>query len=321
VLVFVGLFVWVALVVDPAVIYHGFGVYFDWPPFHSGWTFLREHLAESGGPLRYVTGFLSQWFYYRWLGALIITAVTGAMYLTVRLATRTLGASVSRLLGHIGVLCFLVGYSRYDHVLSVGLAVAVVGGLVILHAALERFGRWRLARFAVLISAAYYLVGASGLLMAPVIVAREWIDRRVFSGVLHAIVAVVSAIFLGGWWSIYEAGDLWLGGTPFHPAQAGEWSPTTRVTLQGLYAGLVVVLIVAHWPVRRARATQAPEQPVAALPGAIRRMLATGLLGPVVGSILYTAIPPMALSDTGAVLSIHRHSRLTGRRCWSKLSD
>ena len=309
-LVFVGVFFWAALVVDPAVIYHGFGVYFDWPAFHPAWTFLREHLAECGGPLRYVTGFLSQWFYYRWLGALIITAVAGAIYLAIRLATRTLGASVSRLLGHIGVLCFLVGYSQYDHVLSVGLAVAVVGGLVILHEVPERFGRWRLARFAVLISAAYYLVGASGLLMAAVVVGRECLDRRLFSGVLHAAVAVVSAILLGGWWSIYEARDTWLGGTPFHPAQAGEWSPTTRAILQGLYVGLVVVLIVAHWPVRRTRAMQDAGRPDFRMPHAIRHVLATGLPGLAGGLILYAAILPTAGSNTGLVLSIHRHSRL-----------
>jgi hypothetical protein len=70
---FVLCFVYLWLAVGPHLIYHGFGTLLpDAPPFATGWPFLQDSLGRPGGPVFYVSGFLSQGYYYPWLGAAII---------------------------------------------------------------------------------------------------------------------------------------------------------------------------------------------------------------------------------------------------------
>ena len=68
------LYVWTFI--KPDLIYHGFGTIIpDVPLFSTGWQFLRDSLNLPGGLTVYAYGFLSQWYYYSWLGALVVVLV------------------------------------------------------------------------------------------------------------------------------------------------------------------------------------------------------------------------------------------------------
>ena len=65
------LYLW--LEVDPRLIYHGGGMITNFPVFFRGWVFFQQFIAYPGGPVEYLSAFLSQLFYYSWAGALIVT--------------------------------------------------------------------------------------------------------------------------------------------------------------------------------------------------------------------------------------------------------
>jgi len=308
VLLFVGVFFYTARVIDPPVIYHGFGVYTDWPVFKVGGAFLRDCLAECGGPLRYVTGFLSQWFYYRWLGALVITATAAGLYAMVRLAVRSWGSLFSHGLGLAAALALLVCANQYDPVLGTGLAIVVVAAVTLALRVSDRLGDYRVLRFAVLFAVAYYLVGAPSLIMALAAVLREAFDRRAVSAVLHATAAVAVAYFLGGYLCVFEARDIWLAGTPFHPDGRSTWTPTSLTILSTVYGGLVVVVAVAARAVPRPQATGIPPGPTTrGWTARLGRWI--GWVGPPAALLIYAGILATTLSNIRWVLSIHRYQR------------
>ena len=65
------LYLW--LEVDTRLIYHGGGAVTNLPAFFRGWAFLQEFISYPGGPLEYLSAFLSQFFYIGWAGALVAT--------------------------------------------------------------------------------------------------------------------------------------------------------------------------------------------------------------------------------------------------------
>ena len=66
-------FLW--LFVETKLIYHGAGRIYIFPDFYCTWSYLFSFLSHPAGMAEYINAFLSQLFYYSWLGALVITIV------------------------------------------------------------------------------------------------------------------------------------------------------------------------------------------------------------------------------------------------------
>ena len=125
-LFFVLCFVYLWLVVEPHLIYHAFGtILSNAPQYATGWPFLRDSLAVPGGFVNYVSGFLSQGYYYPWLGAAIIVLAGFCLAELARRHLVTAGfASASVLAGLPAVVLFLI-CSHYKHPLPACLAVSL----------------------------------------------------------------------------------------------------------------------------------------------------------------------------------------------------
>ena len=65
------LYLW--LYIDLKLIYHGGGMIMTFPVFFRGWVFFREFTSYPGGIVESLSAFLSQFFYYSWAGALVVT--------------------------------------------------------------------------------------------------------------------------------------------------------------------------------------------------------------------------------------------------------
>ena len=108
------LYLW--LVVEPRLIYQCFGTILpDAPIFLTGWSFLGNSLGLPGGFVMYISGFLSQGFYYSWLGAVII--VLSALCLCELFKRHLVAAGFARatvLCSFPAIMLFLM-YSRYKH--------------------------------------------------------------------------------------------------------------------------------------------------------------------------------------------------------------
>ena len=88
---FVPFFVYLWLAVEPRLIFHGAGVITNFPSFYTTRQFLVEHLSYPGGPVEYLAAFLSQLFYYSWLGAIVVGVQAWLLYLCVAHMLRSAG--------------------------------------------------------------------------------------------------------------------------------------------------------------------------------------------------------------------------------------
>ncbi len=118
------LYLW--LVIEPHLIYQCFGTILpNAPTFVTGWPFLVKSLGLPGGFVMYISGFLSQSFYYSWLGAAII--VLSALYVCEFSRCHLVAAGYARdtvLTSFPAILLFLM-YSCYKHPLPACLAMSL----------------------------------------------------------------------------------------------------------------------------------------------------------------------------------------------------
>jgi len=175
-------YIWI--VIEPHLIYQCFGtILSDAPIFITGWTFLRNSLGLPGGLVMYISGFLSQGFYFSWLGTVII--ILSALFLC-ELSRRHLviagSARTTVLASFPAILLFLI-YSRYKHPLPTSLTISL--GLLF-SLVFERLPLRRLVVrapvFCLMVALLFWLTGAGGLsvfLLMTVIYAifvhRDWV--------------------------------------------------------------------------------------------------------------------------------------------------
>ena len=82
------LYIWLAI--NPRLLYE---THPRFPVFFTGSAFFKAAMVRYGGPLEYVGGFLAQSYYLPWLGALVITLVTGGICLATDAILRAMGAN------------------------------------------------------------------------------------------------------------------------------------------------------------------------------------------------------------------------------------
>lgn len=169
------LFVWLA--VDTRLVYFWPTRFF--PAYRLGTAFAGGLLAEAGGPVRYAAALLSQFYYYPWAGALVLTAVVASL---CGVAWLYLAATMGRrpaLLHWVPLLLVLALAVRYAHHLDALLAVVVAAFAAWVYVRRCRRGVWLpLGLFAALSSAVHYVAGAAVLLFALLCVLAELGERR-----------------------------------------------------------------------------------------------------------------------------------------------
>ncbi|MCP4608869.1 MAG: hypothetical protein GY845_09165 [Planctomycetes bacterium] len=118
------LYLW--LVVEPHLIYQCFGTILSYAhPFTTEWSFLKNSLDLPGGFITYVSGFLSQGFYYSPLGAVIIAATALCLCELSRRHLAATGYARTTALSSIPAILIFLIYSCYKHPLPACLAVSL----------------------------------------------------------------------------------------------------------------------------------------------------------------------------------------------------
>ena len=174
-------YIW--FVIEPHLIYNCFGnILSDVPIFITGWPFLKNSLSLPGGFVMYVSGFLSQGFYYSWLGTVII--ILSTLFLCELSRRHLVIAGYARatvLASFPAILLFLI-YSRYKHPLPASLAVSLglLCSLVFEGLPLRRFVI-RAAVYCIMAALLFWLTGAGGLsvfllmtVIYTIFVNRDW---------------------------------------------------------------------------------------------------------------------------------------------------
>jgi hypothetical protein len=159
------LYLW--LVVEPHLIYQCFGTILpDAHPFVTGWQFLKNSMDLPGGFVAYVSGFLSQGFYYSSLGAVIIVASTLCLCELSRRHLVTAGYARATLLTSVPAILIFLVYSCYKHPLPACLTVSLglLCSLAFEKVPLRGFVI-RAVVYCIMAAVIFWLSGAGGLLV------------------------------------------------------------------------------------------------------------------------------------------------------------
>ena len=118
--------VYLLLVIEPHLIYQCFGTILpNAHPFVTGWPFLENSLDLPGGFVVYVSGFLSQGFYYSWLGTVIIVVSALCLCELSRLHLVAAGYARATVLTSVPAILIFLIYSCYKHPLPACLTVSL----------------------------------------------------------------------------------------------------------------------------------------------------------------------------------------------------
>jgi len=75
IMVFMALWLYLWLLIDVKLIYHGAGRVAGFPTFFCSWSYFQSFLVTPAGIVGYISSFLAQLFYHSWLGAAVISLV------------------------------------------------------------------------------------------------------------------------------------------------------------------------------------------------------------------------------------------------------
>ena len=176
------LYIW--LVVEPRLIYHGLGtMVFNATVFSTEWSFVRESFGTPGGAISYVGGFLSQGYSCSWLGALIIVVMAWCLCELAGWHFLYAGYAPTAVLVSVPAVILFLMVGRYKQPMAACLTVS--SGLVFSYI-FERLplgkSPLRVAVYGIMAVVSLWLTGTGGLLVFSlmnmvygVLVRRDWV--------------------------------------------------------------------------------------------------------------------------------------------------
>ncbi len=162
---FVVFFLYVWLWVDTTLLYYNVGpVHF--PVFRWGSYFFEQFLRYPGGPVEYLSALLSQYYYYAWAGALIITAVSALLGLAMQAFMAAVVGRRVAAVEFVPAILVLAVCNRYVHKLAMLVALLAAMLAVCLYTrTMRRRSALRLAAFVALSGPLYYIAGGGAYLL------------------------------------------------------------------------------------------------------------------------------------------------------------
>lgn len=256
--------VYLWLVVEPRLLYFGFGTLLpSAPQFSTGRAFLMESLAMPGGGITYMAGLLSQGFYFNWLGAMVVVLAGLGLSELCRRHLAIAGLTHSALLTGLPAAALLLIYSRYKHPLTMCLAVAF--GLI-LSLVYERlpFRRLpiRVAVYGLMAALGFWIGGGGALLVFAILtVGYASLFRRDWATALIVPLASIAIAWaLAEYVFLIAPREAFLTLTPFTSSATGGTSRFLRVMILLLYGlPLAIVMLTLFWKKGLRRGTAATQ--------------------------------------------------------------
>ncbi|MCK4375378.1 MAG: hypothetical protein KAX19_08615, partial [Candidatus Brocadiae bacterium] len=216
--------------------------------------FLRGYVGYAGGPVEYVSAFLSQLYYYPWAGALIVTTVAAFLCATTWVYMGAVGGRPPRVLHLVPGVVVLMLCNQYSHPLgtSLGVLTAMLGVCLYLWA--RRGGpRVGLLAFVALSVVVHYAAGGAFLLYGLLCAIIELTTRgRRCLGLFYVLCAVLVPYLAGAFIFRVRMGEAYTRLLPLH-RDAG-----LRSGYLGLSLYLYLPLVACALALRRAWALGAP---------------------------------------------------------------
>jgi len=193
---FIGFFLYLLLIVDLRLIYHGAGEITNFPSFFKGWVFFREFVSYPGGPVEYVSAFLSQLFYIGWAGALVATLQAWSICACIDYFLKTIEYRRLCCIRFIPPVLLLIIYTQYTyHFLSIMVLLAALLFVCLylkIISKVPQSGWLNLVIFLALSIILYYVAAGGYLLFALLCAIYEMLFRgRWLTGLLCLLLSVL----------------------------------------------------------------------------------------------------------------------------------
>lgn len=184
-------------VVDLRLIYQGGGIISSFPVFFRGWSFFQGYLCYAGGPVDYVSAFLSQFFCIGWAGALVATLQAWLLWFCAGSIMKTVVGWRPLWICALVPVCLLALYTLCSFPFAIAMTLLATFGFVWLYLRMAIKSRAvSILVFMVLVIVVYVAAGKACLLFAVLCAMYEFISRRRWLNGLMclAVVLVISYI-------------------------------------------------------------------------------------------------------------------------------
>jgi hypothetical protein len=248
---FTAFYLYLWLFIKPQFIYHGFGIIIlKYPAFSLDWSFLTESFTRPGGLVEYVSGFLSQCYYFPWIGALIVTLLAWMLCRCTHTLITCSGPGRLRILSCLPACALLITYNRYDHPLAMCLAL-----LIALSSSIA-YQRIRITSpavsavlFLIITAIIYHIAGAACLVFTALATLHEFFHRRhpLWAG-LMLLMAISSVCLIAVFAFDLTLTQAYTILTPFNHTLTADMDIVSRIAVQCLYLfAPMLVLLIALW--------------------------------------------------------------------------
>jgi hypothetical protein len=212
-------FLYIWLFGDTRLIYHAFGRFLDYPAFFTGWEFFHATIGHPGGIVEYVTGFLSQFYYYPLGGAIVITIVVSLTCLAAGMLAGFAGFnSLAWIIGYAPAIFFLAMHNQCGHPLAIFVPLLInLWALVVYEKIRLQSFASRGCFFLIMFVLLYFVTGACALLFGILAANHErFIRRRLLLGGVYILLTGLLPLVVG-WFFYLRPLDIYLHLLPFDP--------------------------------------------------------------------------------------------------------
>ncbi|MHC4337111.1 MAG: DUF6057 family protein [Planctomycetota bacterium] len=196
---FIFFYLYLLVKVDLRLIYHGGIIITNFPIFYRGGVFLRQFLSYPGGPVEYLSAFLSQFFYIGWAGALVVTAQAWLLCVCTDYFLKALNASLLRCVRFLPAILVLITYTQYTYHFVTITALLVSLLFACLYLRLAPKDRLLAFVFFLLLSVIlYYVAGGAYLLFTVLCAIYEVFFSRRWRIALAFLFSAPAIAYVGG---------------------------------------------------------------------------------------------------------------------------
>jgi hypothetical protein len=195
---FAALFLYLWLLVQPNLIYHGGGQITNFPIFYTDLSFFNDTVWHPGGLIEYLSDFLSQFLIFSWAGSIILTLHAFLFCLFTGYFLKRSGIALYSILSFIPAILLFLTYSSYTYHFTATLALlaALIFSALFIKYQTDKLIQ-SLSLFLLLFILLYLIAAGLSFYFALLCVLYEvFIKRRFLSGLLDCAIALLSGLIL-----------------------------------------------------------------------------------------------------------------------------
>jgi hypothetical protein len=246
-LFFVLYYLYLWMVVDLRLIYHGGGVVLNFPVFYLEWEFFQKTALSPGGLVEYVSAFLAQFFYIGWAGTLIATIQVWLIWLCTGSILRRAGGRQLDLVCFTMPILLLTFYTWYEYPFGIAMDLLAALGFVNLYMWASSKPRPKdLATFMVLSIICYITAGGAYLLFAAVCGIWELLIRRRPTIVVAFLLTVAAVLYIVST-IVFDVGIIDILNNFMPRFDRGELNYAAKITIAYLLDLLTPMALIGLW--------------------------------------------------------------------------